>query len=86
MNNDFKEWLCKKAGRGKLIPLDWKYCELEILIKAMWAINRKGKYYIILEPNLISVNKNEFFYAQYNNSEQKALEKALEYIYEQEKI
>ena len=64
---------------------------LKILIKAMWAINsdsRKHRKYIEIDmmSNGIVVgyplkDNKTFIYSEHNNSEQKALEKALEYIW-----
>ena len=66
---------------------------LEMYIKAVWVINRKDKYDInmdcdgiivyIMSENKITDGKH-FQYKDYGNSEQKTLEKALEFIYKQE--
>lgn len=65
---------------------------LLILIKAMWAINREESFKLQIEFNRILISGmyngssyfKEFLYKDYN-SEQQALEKALEYIYKQDK-
>jgi hypothetical protein len=91
MKEDFKKWLCEKA--------DYMYSEyfnyietLYILTKAMWAINRENNYRItITQGGCYSQSQpwkdlimKYYLLKDYNNSEQEALEKALEYIYEQE--
>jgi len=99
MKEDFKKWLCEKAEDKKNIeyfkseiinPDDW----IALLIKAMWAINREGgDYSFILYRSFVEVSYNDgqhdsaenFFHGEYDNSEQEALTKALEYIWEQTK-
>jgi len=99
MTEDFKKWLCEKAGY-KFDTMDKYYqkeflkslpngLHLEILIKAVWAINRERKWNIFESYFSYNVYKDcvkqrQFHFKDYNNSEQKTLEKALEYIYEQE--
>lgn len=96
MKEDFKKWLCEKAGhkpehvRG-FIKYDAQTLTLYIFLKAMWAINREDKFDIKMDSNKIVVycrfivDRRYFHYHKHNNSEQEALEKALEYIYENEK-
>ena len=63
---------------------------LEILIKAMWAINRERKYLIQIDAHCVYVKGNNkalknftFRFSDYNNnSEQEALTAALEYIHD----
>ena len=92
---------CAKFGKtenGELFHY-W-YCDspqitIEILIKAMWAINREyNNLHITMNANFIMASWHEdsdgewyeqFWYNEYNNSEQQALEAALIYILEQEK-
>jgi hypothetical protein len=94
MTEDFKKWLCEKAGIEddeveELLPHSF----LEILIKAMFAIIRKGKWLVLLgsmdvticELGKLSPSSIQFYYSDHNNSEQEALTKALEYIFGQEK-
>jgi hypothetical protein len=72
--------------------------ELTIMIKAMWAINRgddclyrisqdnSNNYAVIDNISIWKTKTIEYFLKnEYNNSEQKALEAALKYVYEQEK-
>ena len=72
---------------------------VDVLIKAMWAINssyREGKSFWAIQDNTylrnvtegfnviyLASNREVFFLQDHNNSEQQALEKALEYFYEQ---
>jgi hypothetical protein len=99
MDNDFKQWLCEKA---KSVIMPCEICNempclhydinitIEILIKAMWAINRDDKWEIEMDSDCILVKyvPEDFFqcmlFRKYNNSEQKALEAALLYIYKEE--
>lgn len=90
MTEDFKKWLYKTI-HGEYITLLFKRgAELELLIKAMWAINREGKWWITIYPHGIHLKLphrgkgKDFEYKQHNNSETEALTKALEYIYKQE--
>ena len=101
MKEGFKRWLCEKAGYGTGFTNDveWKNKGLEILIKAMWAINReaytagnKERYFIIQKLGGFVVNyglkTNGFIEKQFDfcdNFEQEALMAALKYIYEQKK-
>ena len=94
MNEDFKKWVCEKANIDEKLVYGCDYRFIGVLIKAMWAINRKGKWEISIFPQAIHIGKVLFFaneddilfkYKDHNNSEQEALEKALEYIYEKEK-
>lgn len=91
MKEGFKEWLCELA------EFKFEYYDhiglLYILVKAMWAINREGIYRIwILHDRVELYNgytkviEEWFFFKKYNNSEQQALEKALEYIYENKEV
>jgi hypothetical protein len=96
MSEDFKKWLCEKSkvpymASDKLIK-EFQREELMIMIHAMWAINKStDKHVIIMNEYTIDYyfkdggheNIKEFLYK--NNSEQKALEAALKYVYEQEK-
>lgn len=92
MKEGFEKWLCKKTGIGEyyIDPVN-KLDILPLLIKAMWAINREGKYHIIINSEEIKVtvrntwDDDECGYFRYEDyPEQQALEKALGYIYEQE--
>jgi len=97
MKEDFKKWLCELAEEpydcvaGFLGHKDHDMENIFILIKAMWAINREGKWLILISASDIDITRSEkyksklFSYKNHNNSEQQALEKALEYIYEQDK-
>ena len=98
MTEDFKKWLCEKAG------LDSAYCGWEkdnnvaihILIKAMWAINaEKNRWDIEMGTGAWHIFNNKvscgndgrlsiFYFNDYKDSEQQALKKTLIYIYEQE--
>lgn len=96
MTEEFKGWLCERA-RYMFFPengiaLDRRI--LALLIKAMWAINReKGKYrikqnifndYYVGDYSKRPVEYVEFAKEDHNNSEQQALQAALEYVFEQE--
>ncbi len=94
MTDDFRKWLCEITG----IETNEYWSELELLIKAMWAINREAEekrniydgYYWIeqgIKAYIVKCNSNikTFYYEDYNNSEQQTLEKTLEYIYKQER-
>ena len=95
MTEDFKKWLLRLAGYEESIPKEtaWEILVVDILIKAMWAINREGSGYgltgIEMDASEIIVVYNlkekAFPYSDHNNSEQQALEKAIEYIFEQTK-
>ena len=51
MTEDCKRWACKLAGFSEVFigPSQWVDYDLEILIKAMWAINREGLFKIQYE-------------------------------------
>jgi hypothetical protein len=64
------------------------------MIKAIWAINREGKWFITMSNTQFLIMKTEgkglsleagFDYKYHNNSEIEAMKAALLYIYEQEK-
>ena len=94
MTEDCKKWLCELAEYGPWIwdalPEEADDVRLAILIKAMWAINREGKWWITMYPHGIHLKLphrgkgKDFEYKDYNNSETEALAKALEYIFEQD--
>lgn len=99
MTEEFKKWLCVLGGDydySKLKELqyhgDFESNILSILIKAMWAINREGKWAILMWNDYIEIfciekqsDDIDFFYKDYNNSELKVLTKAIEYIWEHTK-
>ena len=104
MTEDFKKWLCDLAGIKYWTVIDrygnsWEEnISLEILIKAMWTINRQegSKYKIRLEDiycftvtnewsDSVAVTDVDFYFKDYNNSEQEALTAALEYIFKETK-
>lgn len=96
MTNGFKKRMCELAGYNyaDFKPTGtfyWKDKELEILIRAMWAINRADDWHIIMDNcglwlyNPYGDFEIEFEYRNHNNSEQEALIKALEYIYKETK-
>lgn len=97
MSESFKEWLCKLSGidnADKVSNIDSLMNSrgyLEILIKAMWAINKlkRSPHRIVLEENSVQIseynqgmNVKYFNYNLYDNNEQKALETALQYIFD----
>lgn len=91
MKTDFEKWLCKKADVIFMLPRSIKgsahprKITLEILINAMWNINKEGEYNITMNNIGIWVFKNDkVIKCVYKNSEKETLEKALKYIYEQE--
>lgn len=91
MTEDFKKFLCDKAGVSTILySKKYRPCmQIGILIKAMWQINKEGKYYITMNNNHIYIKYalcTKFFYYKNYNSEIEALEKALEYIYKQENL
>jgi hypothetical protein len=89
---------CYVNELGVLVNLDGFSADenevLATLIKAMWAINRDDSIFEIFMPETdkytasVFENNNwhdvDFFFSDHNNSEQTALEKALEYVFEQE--
>lgn len=94
MTEDFKKWLCELAGISSngIFTVD-TIIGIGVLIKAMWAINSKWDnvinfHSVAIMPTAVVVYhpdmmKNMIYkYVEY--SEQKALEKALQYIWEQE--
>lgn len=96
MIEDFKKWLCKKAGLKDWIAnikFENEILPLEILIKAMWTINRESdiSYSIINYEERFAVAKigtrclEYFDFRKYNDSEQQALEAVLKYIFDKEK-
>ena len=102
MNEDFKKWLCEKANEKYVVDEDGNFANyysqmsvLELLIRSMWAINREKEWKISYDPDFglsyhlygIKYRVNKGFYVRdYNDSEQTALTKALEYIYQESKI
>jgi len=93
-NQEYKLWLCELASDNDYdySEQDIKHIELEILIKAMWAINRKDgtDWNIKMDQEDVTVyvwNSHSWDcakscdYEAYENSEQKALDQALRYIY-----
>jgi len=92
MEEDFKRWLCKLNGydfESDYFRMD--ELMIEILIKAMWQINRDGKWDIQMDRDYIDVSSRQevlddvFTFKDHNNSELEALTKALEYIYKETK-
>lgn len=90
MSEDFKKWLCDKSKFDIAHWLLNEHEELSLLIKAMWAINREGKWEIISDKVSLDISDKHgdfcisFYYSDHNNSEQEALTKALEYIFDKE--
>jgi len=93
MNEDFKKRLFNLLGliyEPENEMVEKVCCDLSILIKAMWHINRdKTEYSIQMLHDEIDVFSSEglrtFAYKFHNNSELETLTKALEYILEQTK-
>jgi len=85
----YNDWIKKLSGDKDNI-INGCHRDLARLIKAMWAINREGKWTIWMNEDYIRVKFHalhsfyRFFYRDYDNSEIEALEAALQYIYEQE--
>lgn len=93
-SEDFRKWVCKK-GNENIIPkcndveLHKSDCQipLNILIKAVFTINRDDKRYEVLLDG-VGVNiydgqeaeDNYFSYDDHNNSELQALEEALKFV------
>jgi hypothetical protein len=99
VKKDFNKWVCELVGVdypcNRCIPDQISGCRdcgfkitLEILIKAMWAINKdSNQWAIILKPFKVELidslqGDREFSFSLYNGSEQTALKKALEYVME----
>lgn len=93
MTEDFKQWVCQNAGIDRL---HYPHLELEILIKAMWSINRGGEWNIDMDYFGLSICKSEavsqdttyeaqFHYKDHNSSELEALTKALQYVMDNSK-
>ena len=96
----FKEFVYKEAS--KIDPY-YKECKpneeelsVDVLVNAMWAINREGEYKLLQDdPAIYTVTdidksielgydiNNFFFFKDYNNSEKQSLTAALNYIFEQ---
>lgn len=94
MKEKFKKWICKLISI-KYRTIDDGYGEvydIEILIKAMWKINRDGEWQIHSNVSSYYVSQKYrgkidkwFHFEEHNNSELEALTKALEYIWENTK-
>ena len=94
MKKEFKKWLCEladcpkwKSPKGKTGYSHDALSQIEILVKAMWAINRDGKCNVIMHKNKIIVRVSLYqswkrFNYCCNKSEEKTLIKALEHIWE----
>ena len=93
-NQEYNKWVYTKASKIDSYYRDCKPFEdlsADVLIKAMWAINREGIFFINTLQNSVFIDtvdqKNGadiayyFLYKDHNNSEQEALDKALRYIY-----
>ena len=91
MKEEFKKWinvlLYDENEDDELVNIAY-------YIKAMWAINREGKYQIVMDEIGIEIfNEKDtddvillsILFKDHNSSEIEALTKALEYIHEQEK-
>lgn len=94
MKEDFKKWLSDKAGylylAYQMLEEKGMNNEVELLIKAMWAVNREKDYlmeitdaYITVQDPDWRIEPSYFLFKDYNNSEQKALTAALEYVYKE---
>ena len=89
MDYDFDKWIyelvCHDNALAINIPIS-----LEYLVKAMWAINRdmRGEYHLQMHLIGVDVFKNgkgkPFNFTDHNNSEQAALQAALEDIFKKE--
>ena len=84
MDEGFQKWLFNIAD----LPHKYDgYPKIELLIQAMWAINRKGEWEIMQDKYGFCVSGpvyiKSFILNKINNSEQKSLEAALKYIYEE---
>ena len=97
MTEDFKKWLCEKAGLDWVDTLQYiNEVPIKLLIKAMWAINaEKNRWDIEMGTGAWHIFNNKvscgndgrlsiFYFNDYKDSEQQALKKTLIYIYEQE--
>ncbi len=95
MKEDFKKWIFELLGliyEPENEMVEKVCCDISLLIKAMWQINRDGKYTIIIDGYNIRVvpmglkgsleDTQDFKYSDHNNSELEALTQALTYIYE----
>jgi hypothetical protein len=94
MNNGFKKWVCNKGNDGIIPTVNGKPLTetdgdipVNILIKAMWAINRHSHLYIMqMRSDYIELlYRKDFYYVDHNDSEIEALTACLKYIDEQEK-
>jgi len=90
LEENFVKWIIKVSNLNTK-PIHTGQSNLEILIKAMFALNREGKWAIMIHPNEVIVYRQSFsgkdiifLIKDHNNSELEALTKALQYIYEQE--
>ncbi len=91
VKEEHKKQLCKLAGIE--IPFGGVKIDIEILIKAMWAINshklnrtfidhKGGVGYKVIKTNAMGrdINSKDFYFGDHNDSEQESLTVALEYI------
>ena len=85
MTEDFNDFLAEKNG----IVNDFTEPTLEILVRAMFKINREGEWHLIIDYDSVAIKKHpndilhtNIYYSDHNNSEQEALQKALKYVYE----
>jgi hypothetical protein len=95
MKEEIKRKIFKKAY-GEIDITGEYFIDLETLIRCMWAINRESvnedNYCICSSTGgdyIVYFGKYQRAYfskKDHNNSEQTALEKALEYIFEQKSI
>ncbi len=93
MKTEFKKWACGLADSAFKPELlgnkDYSVNTIAILIKAMWAINRNNKFFMIMDGYQILVDTGEhnehFNFAEHDNSEQAALMAALNHIYQETK-
>ena len=95
---DFKEWLCRLSDyehytkRKSRIKWDSIDITIEMMVKAVWYINRRTNYKhrIVLEEDMIQVSEykqgmNVKNFGYDNDNEAKVLEKALYYIFKNDK-
>jgi len=86
MDDKFKKWLCELAGCPAMRD-NYLANELEILIKAVWKINREREYFIcimsteIMTGHPYKIDGEYFKYKDYKN-ETEALTAALKYIFD----
>ncbi len=89
MTEDFKKWLIKKGGEN-YNDRHFEPSIIEILVRTMWAINRKKRngFYIEMDDDcfhVLHIDEGQRYFYFKDQSEEESLAKTLEYVYEHSK-